>query len=224
MTTTLSPKRRAMPAQMPHRSPRIQAADMRRRILDVAREQYMRLGFSAVTMDETAASAGVSKKTVYLHSPSKEALLQAVAHESVEACNAAMRAILHDASSEPRLRLKRMMDYVAGIYGEMSGALVHDMKRSAPEIWQEIESGRQKLIQEDFSALLKEGRTKGDFRKDVDTQVFLLIYAEVVRHVLNPAVFAKLNMTPTRVFETTCRVLFEGLLTEKARKEYHETP
>ena len=196
-------------------------ADVRRRLLDVAKDQYMRLGFNAVTMDETAAAGGVSKKTLYLHFPSKESLLQAVAQESVASCNAQLRDILLDSSTAPVVRLRHMMDYVAGMYGEMSVALIHDMRRSAPEIWQGIEAGRQKLIEEDFSALLREGRTRGDFRKDIDAQIFLLIYAEVVRHVLNPSTFARLKIAPSRVFESVCKVLFEGLLTEKARKEYH---
>ena len=197
------------------------APDMRSRLLDVAHDQYMRFGFNAVTMDETAAAAGISKKTLYQHFPSKESLLKAVAHGSVEKCNAELRAILLDSSSAPLVRLRRMMDYVAGIYAEMSVAVIHDMRRSAPEVWQEVETGRQRLIEEDFSALLKEGCNKGDFRKDIDTKVFLLIYAEVVRHVLNPATFVRLGIAPSTVFDTTCKVLFEGLLTEKARKEYH---
>ena len=200
----------------------VRMADLRRRLLDVARDQYMRLGFNAVTMDETAAAAGISKKTLYQHFSSKEALLQAVAEESMANCNEALRAILLDASTKPVVRMRRMMDYVAGIYSEMSMALVHDMQRQAPEIWQKIEESRQRSIAGDFSTLLHEGRVKGDFRKDIDTPVFLLIYAEVVRHVLNPSAFAHLKIAPTRVFEMVCKVLFEGLLTEKARKEYHE--
>ena len=199
----------------------VRAAGLRRRLLEVSKEQYMRLGFNAVTMDEIAAATGISKKTLYQHFPSKESLLQAVAQESVESCNAQLRAILLDASTAPVVRLRCMMDYVAAMYSEMSVALVHDMQRSAPEIWQRIEAGRQRLITEDFSALLREGKTRGDFRKDVDTQIFLLIYAEVVRHVLNPSTFARLKIAPSRVFESVCKVLFEGLLTEKARKEYH---
>lgn len=196
-------------------------AETRRRLLDVARDQYMRLGFNAVTMDEIASEAGVSKKTLYQHFPSKDTLVHAVACGNVEQCNEALRSILRDSDSAPILRLRRMMDYVAGIYAELSASLVHDMRRSAPEVWQEVETGRQRLIEEDFSALLREGCNKGDFRKDIDTKVFLLIYAEVVRHVLNPATFARLGIAPSTVFDTTCKVLFEGLLTEKARKEYH---
>jgi len=200
------------------------ASEVKGRILDVARDQFMRLGFNSVTMDEIAAESGVSKKTLYQYFPSKDALVSEVARANMEKCNAELRAILRDSESSPTMRLRRMMDYVAGIYGELSVSLVHDMRRCAPAIWQEVEAGRQRLIEEDFSALLKEGRAKGDFRKDIDTPVFLLIYAEVVRHVLNPATFGRLKIAPTRIFEATCKVLFEGLLTEKAREEYHETP
>ncbi len=199
-------------------------AEVRSRILEAARDKYMRLGFNSVTMDEIADESGVSKKTLYQYFPSKEALVHEVARANMEKCNAELRAILRDSEASPMARLRRMMDYVAGIYGELSVSLVHDMRRSAPAIWQEVEAGRQRLIEEDFSALLREGRAKGDFRKDIDTPVFLLIYAEVVRHVLNPATFARLKIAPSRVFESTCKVLFEGLLTEKAQKEYHDTP
>lgn len=195
--------------------------EIRGRILDLAREQYMRLGFSNVTMDDIAAAAGVSKKTLYLHFPSKDVLVHTVAQGNVEKCNSELRAILGDESQAPAVRLRRMMDHVASIYAEFSVPLVHDMQRCAPQIWQKVETGRQKLIEEDFSALLKEGRARGDFRKDIDAKVFLLVYAEVVRHVLNPATFSRLQISPTRVFEVTCKILFEGLLTEKARKEYH---
>ena len=197
---------------------------MRRRLLAVARDQYMRLGFSAVTMHETAAAAGVSKKTLYQHFPSKDELLLAVTREHVESMHAALRAIYRDGSITPLRRLRRMMDFLAGIYGELSGAMVHDLQRCAPECWREVEASRQRSIEGDFSALLKEGRTKGYFRKDVDPRIFLLIYAEVAQHILNPATFSRLAIAPARLFEAVCKVLFEGILTEKARKEFHDTP
>jgi hypothetical protein len=45
------------------------------------------------------------------------------------------------------------------------------------------------------------------------------IYAETVRHVLNPETFARLGLPPARVYDTVSKVLFEGILTDKARKE-----
>ena len=106
-------------------------------------------------MDDVAASSGVSKKTLYLHFPSKDVLVHTVAQGNMEKCNSELRAILGDDSEPPTVRLRSMMDYVASIYAELSVSLVHDMQRCAPEIWQKVETGRQKLIEEDFSALLR---------------------------------------------------------------------
>jgi AcrR family transcriptional regulator len=50
----------------------------RRRILDAAYEQFYRLGFGRVGVDEIAKSAGVTKRTLYYHFASKDELLSAV--------------------------------------------------------------------------------------------------------------------------------------------------
>lgn len=194
--------------------------EVARRVLETACEQYMRLGFSSVTTDETAKAAGISKKTLYQLFPSKDELLRSVVRENSERHASAVRAICRDERCSIGKRLKRMMDYLSGLFGEMSPAIVHDLRRSAPEIWQEVEQNRQRCIHEDFGALLEEGRKRGDFRKDIDPQVFMMIYAEVIRNIISPQAFAQLGMPPARVLETVYKVLFEGILTDKARKEY----
>jgi len=194
--------------------------EVARRVLETAGEQYMRLGFSAVTTDETAKAAGISKKTLYQLFPSKDELLRSVVRENCERHNAAIQSICRDHTCSIVSRLKRMIKYLSGVFSEMSPAIVHDMRRSAPEVWQDVEQSRQRCIHEDFGALLKEGRDRGDFRDDIDPQVFMLIYAETLRNVVNPQSFAQLGVPPARVLETVYKVLFEGILTDKARKEY----
>ncbi len=218
------PASRLRPAPGSLQRPARPPAEMRRRILSVARDQYTRLGFSAVTMDETAAAAGVSKKTLYRHFSSKEDLLVAVTHDHVEKVHADLCAIYRDTGRTPLQRLRGMMDYLAGMYSELSVSLVHDMRRCAPECWREVETNRKRNIEGDFSTLLREGRAKGYFRKEIDPRIFLLIYAEVAKHVLNPEVFTRLGIAPDRLFSAVCKVLFEGILTDAARKEYHDAP
>jgi TetR/AcrR family transcriptional regulator of autoinduction and epiphytic fitness len=50
-------------------------------ILDAATEEFLAAGFDATSMDRIAARASVSKRTVYNHFPSKEALFAAILHE-----------------------------------------------------------------------------------------------------------------------------------------------
>jgi AcrR family transcriptional regulator len=50
----------------------------RKRILDAAYGQFRRRGYSRVSMDEIASTARLTKRTLYYHFASKDALLTAV--------------------------------------------------------------------------------------------------------------------------------------------------
>jgi AcrR family transcriptional regulator len=54
------------------------AQNTRRRILDAAYELFYRKGFGRVGVDEIAAAAGLTKRTLYYHFQSKDALLAAI--------------------------------------------------------------------------------------------------------------------------------------------------
>jgi len=194
---------------------------VRKRILAEARGLFFRYGFSRVTMDETAEALGMSKKTLYRYFPSKEELLEAATTDHIEECNGELKAICGRKDLSPLERLKLTMSYCNGIFSEMSEPLVHDLRRHAPEIWKRVEEQRQKTIELDFGALIKEGRQKGQFRKDVDERLFILIYSNVVRDILNPETLSSLPFKPTVVYDAICKTLFDGLLTDKARAEYH---
>ena len=198
-----------------------QDAEIRRRILLEVRGLFFRYGFSRVTMDEIAESLGMSKKTLYRHFPSKEDLLAATTSSHLDESEAELKAIIARKDSSPLERLKLTMSYCNSLFSQMSEALIHDLRRNAPAIWKEVEERRQRCIATDFGALIKEGRQKGQFRKDVDELLFLLIYSHVVRDILNPETLSSLPFKPSVVYDAICKTLFEGLLTDKARAEYH---
>ncbi|MFC6312502.1 TetR family transcriptional regulator [Paraburkholderia dipogonis] len=50
-------------------------------IVDAAIEEFLAAGYDATSMDRIAARANVSKRTVYNHFPSKEALFAAILHQ-----------------------------------------------------------------------------------------------------------------------------------------------
>jgi TetR/AcrR family transcriptional regulator of autoinduction and epiphytic fitness len=52
-------------------------------IVDAAVAEFRQSGFAATSMDKIAASAGVSKRTVYNHFPSKEALFAQILEQTV---------------------------------------------------------------------------------------------------------------------------------------------
>ena len=58
----------------------------RQRILARARNDFLAQGFRSVTMDDLAAELGMSKKTLYVHFPSKKALLEAIVSDKFRSC------------------------------------------------------------------------------------------------------------------------------------------
>ena len=68
------------------------AAQTRRRILDAAYRQFRRKGFARVNVDEIAAAARITKRTLYAHFRSKDDLLAAVFEAQHELAMAAFRS------------------------------------------------------------------------------------------------------------------------------------
>ncbi len=194
---------------------------LRERILITAREQYMRLGFSRVTMDETASALGISKKTLYQHFESKEDLVKAVCDHHQLETDAGLRNIHQNPHWSPLEKLRRQSAFIAEIFGRMSPSLIHDLQRSQPEIWRQVQDSRKHCIETDFVALVREGQKQGTFRSDIDERVFLKVYMAAIDGVLQPAVLAELPIRPDEVYETVSRILFEGFLTDTARMDYH---
>jgi AcrR family transcriptional regulator len=63
----------------------------RKRILDAAYKLFRRQGYSRVSIDEIASSAKITKKTLYYHFESKDALLASVLETQSELALAAFR-------------------------------------------------------------------------------------------------------------------------------------
>lgn len=52
-------------------------------VIEAARELFHQFGFKKVSMDEIAAKAGVTKKTIYMYFSSKEELLKYFIQEEI---------------------------------------------------------------------------------------------------------------------------------------------
>ena len=67
------------------------SARKRADIIAAARQEFLTQGFRDTSMDQVAERANVSKRTVYNHFPSKEALFRAIAVELIEEMRQAAR-------------------------------------------------------------------------------------------------------------------------------------
>jgi AcrR family transcriptional regulator len=82
--------------------------DMRDRILDATECLLTRLGYRKMTMDDVAQEAGIGKRTIYVHFPSKEEVALASIDRVVDRLTTRLRELAQGAGP-PDLRLRRML-------------------------------------------------------------------------------------------------------------------
>ena len=85
----------------------------RQRILDAAYGLFRRKGFTRVSMDDIATSTGVTKRTLYHHFESKDALLAAVLDAQHELALAAFKTFGDRMAGSPEQMVGAMFDDLA---------------------------------------------------------------------------------------------------------------
>ena len=192
--------------------------DVRKRILEIARPQFLRYGFRKATMSEIAAELGMSKKTVYEFFPSKENLLRGVINEMQEEMEANTAALIGSAQFDFVQKFKLLMEHCAVFYSKFNHNFHTDIQRNVPEVWKCCDEFRRERVRSHMLAFLHEGIEAGYFRRDINEQVVMMVFSAAMQSLLTPEVLAQLPLSMSQVFETIIKVMFEGLLTERARK------
>ena len=170
MSTTL---RRRLKSQRP------------RQLLEAALEVFVDKGFAAARVDDVAAHAGVSKGTLYLYYPGKDALLKAViAHYLGNAIAVGAEALGRHDGPAAEVLCNSMARWWRTIFDSPASAvfmLVVSEVRHFPEIAEfyvhEVVEPGQRLIGD----LLRRGIERGEFRDvDVNETVYSLVLPMVM--------------------------------------------
>lgn len=218
-----------MPATTPTVPPPADSApateEQRRRIVRQARPRLFRDGYGALTMDDLAAELGMSKKTLYVHFPSKRDLCRAVIDDVGEEIRADAETLLRD----PRLTfLEKLHGFAQGMgerFSRVSPDALADVARLAPDIHRHIEQLRAKNIPYVFGRFIEEGQLAGMVRDDVNPAFAAEFHRHAMQGLMQPAAMRRLGLTPTETIDRAIRLLFGGLLTSAGLKDYeHHFP
>lgn len=199
-------------------------SNLRERILAVSGERFWESGFSKVTMDELAYDLGISKKTLYIHFPSKKRLFKEALMSDVHRIEAGLKNILEARDSSFIEKLSDLMVFINHAVPKPGRAFFRDMKRHAGGIWQEIEEERTRVLREHFGRFLDSGIRKGVLRQGIDRDVVITVLVTLVRELINPEVLSRSSKTLPEAYEEVFGILFLGILTEGGRKAYSPRP
>lgn len=134
-----------------------------KRLMEKAEELFIKLGYKAVSMDDIAEAAGISKMTIYKHFPSKENLFLEVVlslmYRSTTMIEEEIRKIPGTLE-----KIDFIMDYNLKASEGYSFAFYKDAME-IPYVTEKLLEEKYRIGREMFEWIIKEGVEKGEIRK-----------------------------------------------------------
>jgi AcrR family transcriptional regulator len=185
------------------------------RILAAGREILLSEGLRAITTNELARRAHVSKKTLYNLFPSKAALLEAIVISFMMENLSRWDAILErDASAIDRILAS--LEFIGQFMPQIQTQLINQVEVVAPELWARIDAIRTERLRK-LQRLMEEGQAEGHLRTDVNPDHWILLLTGAVRAVLTPKVLLQTGIPLVELVKALKSIYYDGLLTEKGR-------
>ena len=197
----------------------------RDRILAAASTHFFAYGYSALTMDGLAAELGMSKKTLYVHFPSKDAIVEEILRDFVANVRASADTLFGDTSLSFTVKLHRFSEAMVKRL-RVSPFIFRDLQRAAPHLFRHMEELRHKNIPHIFGLLLREGQAAGMVRVDIDAEFAVEFWRPAIQALMHPDTLERLQLSPDEMFRRSINLFFGGILTPAGRKDHekHLTP
>lgn len=194
--------------------------EKRRQIVDRSKTLFLQRGLSALSMEEIASLQGISKKTLYRFFPNKAALSEAAIEEGIADVVGKIQLVARDTSQPLMKRLRGVLRIVSQQIGALGENLVKDLYYNHPELWERIDKFRREKVFRVITQLFEEGVRDGYIRTDIDGRLVPVLFLNAMATVMTPAQLVSLPLPPVQVFDAFFRILFGGILTEDARREF----
>lgn len=191
---------------------------MRENILEVALELFLKQGVRATTMDQISEQLGISKKTLYEHFESKEALMEACAERLLSQVEAEVRALRAQHSSNALLAIAATASYAYRTLASMNPIIFTELRRLPLALRRSVLHRIQHIIFENLTQSLQQGIAEGTFRAEVPVQMLPLWFSYVVAFiVMNPDFTQAVGLSAADVYAESLLLLLYGLCTQQGR-------
>lgn len=187
---------------------------VRQELLQSARNYFTKFGFSRVSTNEIAASAGRSKKTLYKHFGNKEDLLREVLSDIIEDVESEiLEQIEGDQPFEEMAHA--VLVHIAVHESSLTDVLIADLKEKSPILYQELSANRDETLIALLGKVFAVGEQLGLVRSDVQVEaVFRMFLAGIKQYGDGQALLAH-AANPGALFSGLARVVIDGLLLKK---------
>ncbi|TVR83437.1 MAG: TetR/AcrR family transcriptional regulator [Saprospirales bacterium] len=164
---------------------------MKEKIMAHAGSVFFRQGIKTVTMDELCSEMGISKKTLYVHFENKEELVGEVVGDFIRSTMETVYFLMEGASNSVE-GFCEIADHVFMTISRISPAMIHDIRKYYPSIWDDIQEFKRRSIENMVFENMKRGIAEGLYREEINPDLVMRFYLTVI-----------LNMNDEELFPTT---------------------
>ena len=165
---------------------KIQKSDFRKmmkeKIINKAKEMFLRLGFKSFTMDDIACEMCISKKTIYKYFSNKDILIE----ESIQAVHKEIRATLNKIAEEnfnaieENFEVKRMF---REMFKSAESSPIYQLKKHYPEIYDKVLSMQVSVCEDCFRQNITKGIREGLYRENLDIDNYVKFYYTLIFNI-----------------------------------------
>ena len=190
-----------------------QRLELRERIIDTALNSFATHGIKSITMDDIAATLGISKRTLYEVFSDKETLLMECLLKAQREGDAYVKDVYEKASNVLEVLLKLYQRSIEKFHNT-NKKFFEDIKKY-PKVY-EMMKNRQDSDSQKTMSFFKTGVEQGIFRPDVNFAIVNLLVREQFDVLLNTDIC---NEYPfIEVYESIMFTYIRGISTEKGAK------
>jgi len=183
------------------------------RVLTSFRELSMDKGLKAVTMDELAAHAGVSKRTLYRYFPSKQALVEALVDDLLTGFGREIETMLEGPLS-PIEKIRFIISFITERVLVLRPVIIADIQRYYPTAWDRIDRFRMQRIHY-MGELIAEGQKRGEFRP-IDPRIVVNAIIAAVRATATPDFVISHGLTMSATIDQLFSLILYGIASDRS--------
>lgn len=191
--------------------------EIKTRLIEQAKELFMRLGVRSVSMDDIANQIGISKKTVYQQVADKDELVELVLQAEIKKmqketleCSTTAR----DAVDEIFNTIFRVMKH----FKNMNPVVVFDLHKYHFNAWIKFMEYKNNFLLKVIQMNLEKGIEEGNYRPDIRVDILAKYRLESMMLALNMEAFPPEQYNSAEVTIVMIENFLYGVSTEKGHQ------
>ena len=155
---------------------------MKDKIINKAKEMFLRLGFKSITMDDIACEMCISKKTIYKYFSNKDVLIE----KSVEMVHKEIHETIDKIVAqnfnaiEENFEIKRMFKEM---FKSAESSPIYQLKKHYPEVYAKALTSQIEVCETCFRNNILKGMNEGLYRENLDVDNYIKFYYTLIFNI-----------------------------------------